>query len=191
MAPLAPILTQTFASTPPGPTAGTVVGNLSQPAWESDPGPFTYTLVGGSAVFALAGADITVKNDTDGAYFLSAKATTPAGVSGENGDTWIFADDQNMWDDTPDGYSDNPQIPPSLPADFETVPWTLFIERATLMLMPWARVGVDFVVNRPSKSEDLRNVRWNVAVLGLRPNAEIEALARKLASYSPHNKANR
>jgi len=191
MAPLPPILTQTWPTTGAPAPAGTDVGHCMQPEWETDPGPFTYTLVGGTAVFELSGSFVKVKNDTDGAYFISATVTTPAGTSAENGETWIFADDENLWDDSADPYTDNPQIPPPLPADYVTVPWTLFIERATLMLMPWARVGVDFMVSRASKTEDMKVVAWNVAVLGLRPNAEIEALAKQLASYSPHNKANR
>lgn len=187
MAPLAPVITQTVTTSP---VAGnTVVATLAQPGGETDPGPFTYALttnVGGA--FAVTGTNISTTATTfAGSRAIGAKATSAGGVSPEGTATLAFTDGDSPYDDLGQGYADNPQFPPAMAADETEVPWTLFIRQATTMVVPGARDGVDFAVARFSKLTPDVNVYWNDAVLGPRPDAEIEATARALAGASPYN----
>ena len=63
----------------------------------------------------------------------------------------------------------------------------MFIVAATHAVVKDARNGIDFVVARPDKYSAPANVYWNDALLGPRPDAEIEAEARRLAAEWPEN----
>jgi len=96
--PLPPDVTQTFSQNSPGPNVGDVVGHCAQPQWETDPGPFTYTIAADPwDLFVMAGSDIKLRNATPsqvrGAYFCSCTSTSPKGTSDQNAITFYFWDD--------------------------------------------------------------------------------------------------
>lgn len=182
---LAPTITQIGPTNAPV-TAGSLVADLSTDPGESDPGPFTYNLTddaSGAVVIAASGTQLEAATDLDGTYDVAATVTgSDATPSPETTATLTFQDTAPAIEDP---YENNPQFPPPLPDGTTEAPWEYFIVTATNMLVPNARNGVDFVVARPSKDEPQQNIHWDDAVLGPRPDAEIEQLARDLASQYP------
>lgn len=81
-----------------------------------------------------------------------------------------------MSDPIDDPYAGNPQFPPSIDE-----PWTYYIDQATQTMFPRIRAETDYVIGRLSTSDPISNLYWNEEVLGVRPDAEIEALARQMA----------
>ena len=178
MAPLAPVITP-LAQTAPVST-GTVVANLAQPPEETDPGPFDYQVVTGADQVAVAGTTLTASVELSADVAVGVTATSdPGGTSPEGtGTITVAAAEEEREDD----YANNPQIPPPMAEGDE---WTCFIVPATTAIRPHARNGVDYVVSRPDRATPLASTGWNDAVLGPRPDAEIEAEARRLAGEWP------
>jgi hypothetical protein len=184
---LAPTVTQSVAADLTPCPAGTKVADLAPGAGETDPGPFTYTVSTGSAVFSISGVDLNAAVDLSGANDVGVTVTgSDATASPETTATitvGTFVDPPP--EETDDPYAGNPQIPAPLPPGTSEMPWEFFMKQATLMLRPNARDGVDFAVDKTEKGTVPANAAWNDAVLGPRPDAEIEALARELAAGSP------
>lgn len=173
-------------------TAGTVVAHIAPATDETAEGPFTFSITddGGGAVEAKTddvSPEIVAAQDIAGDISVAATINNPEGASPPTTQAMTFAEPppDNPYDDN-DEYAGNPQLPPSLPADATELPWDNFIVMATKMLVPRARDGVDFVVARPAKTQPHQNIHWDAALLGARPDAEIEALARELAAAQPY-----
>jgi hypothetical protein len=188
MAPLAPIITQTvatdFAPCPPG----TQVAALTPDPAETDPGPFTYAIATDlDGVFAISGTSLTAAVDLTGGHSVGVTVSSAGGTSPEGSATILVGGSVAPPEPPPDDYPDNPNVPPMLPPDAPTdAIWDQFIVMATLMLIPRARNGVDFAVGKVGdKYEQNQSVFWDDALLGPRPDAEIEALARQLATDTP------
>lgn len=182
---LAPIITQTAPTDQPV-TAGAVVATLATDPGETDPGPFTYGVVTGAANFAVSGTDLMAAVDLTGANDVGVTVTgSDATASPETLATLTFGEvvPPSDWE-SDDGYEDNPCFPP-VPADPAEQGYQYFLVQATNMVVPHARPDVDFVYARADKYSDITNLWWNDAVLGPRPDAEIEALARELAANAP------
>lgn len=176
MAPLAPIVTQIVPTDQPA-TAGTPVADLTQPVEETDPGPFTYATT--SSDVSVSGTQLVAAMDLSTAISVDVTAESAAGVSSATTASLTFAPVDSTADDEAE-YAGNPQFPP---ADDE--PWTYFITRATQMLFPRAIEGTDFVVGRALVTDPIGSIYWNEDILGTRPDAEIEALAKELAAPAP------
>lgn len=193
MAPLPPNITQQWPQFLEPCPAGEVAGRCSQPTWDPDPGPFTYEIVADpGGVYEISGADILAKVEIDGAYFVGVTSTSAGGTSAENGATLIFADNQNPDDDTTpylkdkDDYVGNPLIPPPVAEDAPTdVYWDWYLPRAAVKIVPHARIGVDFGIDKPDRYAQGKLAFWNEALLGPCPEAEIEEEARRMARDNP------
>jgi hypothetical protein len=184
MPPLAPVITQTVTDAPV--PINTIVATLAPGAGETDPGPFTYALTtddGGA--FTSTGTDVSTTADTpEGSHTIGAMVTTSGGTSPEGTVILVFVAPAPVAPE--DEYAGNPQIPPPMPPGAQPVDyWRRYIADATMRLVPWARQGVDFAVGRAAKDEQMENVFWDDVVLGPRPDAEIEALARDIAAAEP------
>lgn len=184
---LAPIITQTAPADQPA-TAGAIVATLATDAAEVDPGPFTYAVVTGASQFTVAGTDLTAAVDLTGANPVGVTVTGSDAVASPEGTATITVGEEVVappaeWT-SDDGYEDNPAFPP-VPADPAEQGWQYFMTMATLSLFPHARDGVDFVNARADKYSDITNVHWDDVLLGPRPDAEIETLARALAAEAP------
>ena len=181
--PVAPTITQIATTSPVAP--GTPVADLA--AAEAE----TYATT--SAEFAVTGTQLTAIAEVPaGAYSVAVTATNVEGTSPEGTASLTFADE--VVDPPPSGWEEmgedpNPNFPPVPPTHVEgEVPddtWKQFLVQATHMIRPHARDGVDYVVARASKYAPLENIAWDDAVLGPRPDAEIEALAQALYAEWP------
>lgn len=183
--PLTPIITQTVPTTGPAIEAGTTVAAITQPPGdEAEDVLYTKQSDPGNA-YTLAGSDLKAAITLDGAFFVGVMAENGDGNSSEGSATLIFADDENVANDTDDSHAGNPQVPPPLPSDATAWPKSAFLRKATNMIIPYARDGVDFLVARPAKDQEHASVYWDDTTLGVRPDAEIDAMAQHLADEQP------
>lgn len=185
--PVAPTVTQTVTTSPV--TVGTAVADLA--AAEAE----TYELVSDTppGSLAVSGATLTAAIElVAGSYTANVTATNVEGTSPEGTGSLSFADEViepppgTAWADIPDAGPAFPTIPPSAPENLlPDDAWKTFLVQATMLVRPHARNGVDFIVARTEKNAPPENIQWNDAVLGPRPDAEIEAQARALFDEWP------
>jgi hypothetical protein len=184
---LAPTITQTVATDLTPCPSGTKVADLATDPAEVDPGPFTYATA--DAAFSITAAELFAATDLVGANPVSVTVTgsdataSPATAATITVGEEVVEPPPAEWT-SDDGYEDNPAFPP-VPADPQEQGWQYFMTMATLSMFPHARDGVDFVNARADKYSDITNVHWNDVLLGPRPDAEIETLARALAAEAP------
>ncbi len=184
MAPLAPRIVQTVPTTGDPVPIGSDVATLFPATAEVDPGPFTYakTADPGNA-YTLVARNLQAAIVLDGAYSVTCTISSAGGTSPPTTQTLTFSDDQNHWNDTPDPYVGNPQLPPPIP---DSEKWRFFIHPAIRQVVPRSRVGVDYSVIRSSgKASDQVVVGWNTTLLGPYPQTQVETLAQQMSAAWP------
>lgn len=175
--PAAPTITQTV-TTPV--MAGTEVATLFEASAE------TYAIDGTSSEVEVVGDKLQALIDLNGSIPVSVTATNVEGTGPPAAQTLTFTVDANPWDDVNDSYAGNPQLPPPLTTEGrDAALWEMFLVAATNAIVPGARNGVDYCVARADKYAAPANVAWNDTLLGPRPDAAIEAEARRLAAEWP------
>jgi hypothetical protein len=156
---------------------------------EVDPGPFTYTLVTDDGGNFTSTDDVisTTIGGLTGDHAIGGVITGTTGVSDEGMASLTFGESSGTSPFLPeDDHTGNPLFPPALPPDAPSdARWGGFISRATNRIVPRARDGVDFVAVRTERTQEIENIYWNEELLGTRPDAEIEALAREMAASQP------
>lgn len=184
MPPLAPAINPLLPTTGDPVPIGTAVAQIVLAPSEVDPGPFTYAKTQDPGVaYTLVADTLEAAIILDGAYFVAVTVTGASGTSPEGSATLVFSDDQNHWNDTPDPYEGNAQLPPPIP---EADKWKFFIKAAIRDLVPRSRFGVDYMVAREAgKASGQVVLDWNDVLLGPYPQIEVETHAQDLAARWP------